>query len=363
MVGAFQIAGSIGAADNQADRDPVDAAGFVLLLVGPIGLAVRRRYPVPVLVLTLTATLAYIALGYPYGPVFLSLVIAFFTTVTRGHRRAAWVIAAVGFTSYLAVGLLVEAKDGPTLAHAAGVAAWLLVVLVVAEVARVRGERAVEAEKRREEQSRRQASEERLRIARELHDVLAHNISLINVQAGVALHLLEERPEQARTALSAIKEASKDALRELRSVLGVLRQVDEEAPRAPAPGLARLDILVSRAEAAGLTVRTEVEGTPRPLPAGLDLAAVRIVQEALTNVARHAGATTAVVRLCYEEQDLTVEVDDDGRGVPSPTTVGTGSGIAGMRERAAALGGQLEAGPRPGGGFRVRARLPLPGAP
>jgi signal transduction histidine kinase len=145
----------------------------------------------------------------------------------------------------------------------------------------------------------------------------------------------------------------------VRSVLGMLRQVDEAAPRDPAPSLARIDSLVSRAEAAGLAVRVQAEGEPRPLPAGLDLAAFRIVQEALTNVARHAGATSATVRVGYGPDALTVEVDDDGRGVGSPSTVGTGSGIAGMRERAAALGGQFQAGPRPGGGFRVQARFPL----
>ena len=359
MVGVFQIVGSLGAADNQPDREPLDAVGVALLLVGPMALAFRRRHPVPALVATLAATLVYMALGYPYGPVFASLVIAFFTTVRRGHRLAAWVTAGIGFFAYLGVGFLIETQERPTLAHAAGVAAWLLVVLVVAEVARVRAERAAEAERAQEEEALRRASEERLRIARELHDVLAHNISLINVQAGVALHLMEERPEQARTALSAIKDASKEALGELRSVLGVLRQVDDVAPRDPAPGLDHLDSLVSRAEAAGLTVRTEVEGAPRPLPAGVDLAAFRIVQEALTNVARHAGASTATVRVTYGQHDLMVEVHDDGKGVASVTTVGTGSGITGMHERAAALGGRLEAGPGSDGGFRVRARLPL----
>jgi signal transduction histidine kinase len=218
----------------------------------------------------------------------------------------------------------------------------------------------------REEEARRRASEERLRIARDLHDVLAHNISLINVQAGVALHLMGERPEQARTALSAIKQASKDALTELRSVLDILRGGDEHAPRAPAPTLARLDDLVSQAAAAGLAVRTEIEGEARPVPSGLDGAAFRVLQEALTNVARHAGPATAIVRLSYGERDLTVQVDDDGLGPASQgghATLGSGRGIVGMRERVTALGGELEAGPRPGGGFRVRARLPLGGAP
>jgi signal transduction histidine kinase len=195
-----------------------------------------------------------------------------------------------------------------------------------------------------------------------LHDVLAHNISLISVQAGVALHLMEERPEQARTALSAIREASKEALTEMRSVLGVLRQVDEEAPRAPSAGLSRLDSLIEGAEAAGLQVRTDIEGTPRPLPAAVDLAAFRIIQEALTNVARHAGQAATEVRIRYGERDLILQVDDDGRGGgPLMLSGGRGTGVAGMRERATALGGELQAGPRPGGGFRVWARLPLEG--
>jgi signal transduction histidine kinase len=189
--------------------------------------------------------------------------------------------------------------------------------------------------------------------------VLAHNISLINVQSGVALHLIDEQPEQARAALSAINDASGEALREMRSVLGVLRRVDEKLPRAPTPGIAQLPELVSRSAAAGVTVQLEVEGQQRMLPASVDLAGFRIVQESLTNVARHAGASAATVRLFYGEHELMVVVEDDGRG-PHPDAAGNGgSGIAGMRERAAALGGDLQTGPRRAGGFAVRARLPI----
>jgi signal transduction histidine kinase len=188
---------------------------------------------------------------------------------------------------------------------------------------------------------------------------------------------MDEQPGQSRTALVAIKQASNDALRELRSVLDILRQ-GGDVPRAPTSGLDSLDGLVANAAAAGLEVRTRVEGTPRPLPAGVDLAAFRIVQEALTNVTRHAGPATATVHIAYGDQELTVRVDDDGNGVgppsaavglfrPADSPVGSdgrdrpsGNGIRGMRERAAALGGELTAGPRPGGGFRVSAHLPLP---
>jgi signal transduction histidine kinase len=209
------------------------------------------------------------------------------------------------------------------------------------------------------EEARRRTSDERLRIARELHDVVAHNISLINVQAGSALHLMDQQPERARAALSAIKDASKETLVELRSVLGVLRQVDEEAPRSPAPGLAHLDDVVARANSAGLPVQVEVEGAANGLPPGVDRAAYRIVQEALTNVTRHAGPARAMVRISYGERDLVVQVDDDGIGAPGNGVVSPGNGILGMRERAAALGGEVQAGPRPDGGFRVRAWLPV----
>ena len=165
--------------------------------------------------------------------------------------------------------------------------------------------------------------------------------------------------EQARTALSAINEASADALREVRSVLGVLRGNREQPPLAPTVGLDQLDELISRAAAAGVEVALRVSGDRRPLPASVDLAAFRIVQESLTNVVRHAGASTATVELSYGNGDLRVQIDDDGRGTGTPSDDGAGSGIAGMRERAAALGGEFEAGPLPDGGFRVRARLPI----
>jgi signal transduction histidine kinase len=213
--------------------------------------------------------------------------------------------------------------------------------------------RADEAERTREEEFRRRATEERLRIARELHDVLAHKISLINVQAGAALHRRD--PEQAYAALGAIKDASKDTLRELRTTLGVLRQVDEEQPLGPAPSLERLGDLVDQTQEAGLPVKLTVSGERTALPSPVDLAAYRIVQEALTNAVRHAGSATATVLVRYDSERVVVEVCDDGCGIGAPE----GNGIRGMRERAATLGGTLAAGPRPGGGFLVRASLPL----
>jgi signal transduction histidine kinase len=238
----------------------------------------------------------------------------------------------------------------------------MLVLFAGVEIARSRKERAVEAEHSRAEESARRASDERLRIARELHDVLAHNISLMNVQAGVALHLIDERPEQAREALAAIKQASNEALGELRSVLDILRHGNENVPRSPTSGLADLDDMISRAESAGVEVDRTISGTPITLPPKIDLAAFRIIQEALTNVTRHAGRARAGINLAFGERDLTITVEDDGGDGSSGSAAqlsGGGRGIRGMRERVAALGGELEAGPLPQRGFRVRARLPL----
>ncbi|HKQ02597.1 MAG TPA: sensor histidine kinase [Actinomycetes bacterium] len=345
------------AAHRQPDRQALDLLAYLLLAAGPVALLWRRRSPALVLAAVMASSVLYFALGYPYGPAWLALIVAFWTAVTGGARRFAWATAVVGLAAYFTLAALLDRVAPATAATIAAHLGWLLLVLSVSEVGLAARQRRQAAERTRAEEARRRAGEERMRIARELHDVLAHNISLINVQAGVALHLMDEQPGQSRTALVAIKQASNDALGELRSVLDVLRQGDEAPPRAPASGLAQLDSLVAGAGATGLEVRTQVEGLPRPLPAGTDLAAFRIVQESLTNVTRHAGPARATVVVRYGADDLTVRVDDDGRGPGAAT--GNGNGIRGMRERVAALGGELTTGPRPGGGFRVQARLPL----
>ena len=213
-------------------------------------------------------------------------------------------------------------------------------------------QRADEAERTKDEAAHRRAMEERLRIARELHDSLTHSISVIQVQAGVAVHLARKRGEEVSPALLAIQEAGTDAGRELRATLGVLRSEEEGS------GLGQLDSLVERARAAGLPVTVTVTGAERPLPPDVDQAAYRIVQEALTNVSRHAGQACASVQLHYTPQTLAIQVDDDGKGTgTSARASGPGLGLVGMRERVSALGGQLQAGPQDGG-FRVRAELP-----
>ena len=359
---AFAAVGTHFAAHGQHAYRPADAGAYTLAVVAAAALVWRRRYPVQVMGVVFGATLVYFALGYPAGPIWLPLIVAYFTAAARGYRLAAAITAAAGFVVFPWLDYVFRNARPPTAIFLGALAAWLLLVLGAAEIVRIRRERAAEAARIREEEQLRRASEERLRIARELHDAIGHHLSLINVQSGVALHLGDELPEQARDSFSAIKQASKEALSELRSVLSVLRQEDEPAPRSPTPAIARLDDLVSQAAAAGLTVRTEIDGPPRPLPFSVDVAAYRIVQEALTNVTRHAGPATAVVRVSYAERDLAVQVDDDGSGPPPGLPAGNRRGITGMRERAAALGGELQAGPRPGGGFRVRARLPLDGA-
>src|SRR6266511_1147925 len=362
VVGVLQIVGTYVASRHQTGHGSLDVLAYTLLAAGPVALLWRRRQPVGVLLVVFATTLAYWVSDYPRGPVFFALIVAFVTTVMAGRRIFAIGMVVAGWLAFTWLPYLAGNEPEPTLPGAIGLFAWLLVLTGVGEIARVSRERAAERARSREEESRRRASEERLRIARELHDVLAHNISLINVQAGVALHLMDEQPEQARTALAAIKQVSKDALGELRSVLEVLRRSGEAEPRTPQPGLEELDDLVSRAGAAGLEVTVEVDGMPRPLPAEVDLAAFRIVQEAVTNVARHAGQSTATVRVAYGEHDVTLQIDDNGRGGTPSSISGSGSGIAGMRERTAALGGRLEVGPRSGGGFRVRAELPMDGA-
>src|SRR5919197_1515595 len=217
-VGVPQVVITFVAAHNNptSGRKDLDALAFALLVIGPLALGLRLPWPVAVLAINLAATEAYYLLGYQFGPAFLSLVVAFWTTLGAGERRMAWLLAGVGYVSYFGLAL-VAPPPRPGLAHAIGVAAWLLLVLVAGEVARGRREQAAEAMRTREEERRRRASEERLRIARELHDVVAHNISLINVQASTALHLIDQRPEQARSALAAIKQASKETLGERRS--------------------------------------------------------------------------------------------------------------------------------------------------
>jgi signal transduction histidine kinase len=352
-VGIIQVVGSFGAASDQPDRKAIDVLAVILVLIGPIALALRDRWPLVAIAASVIAANVYVGFGYPYGPIFLSVAVALFAAVQQGRRRSAAVLAGIGFIGFVIAGVFdPKANSDVDLVHFAAVAGWLAMLLAIAELVRVRRAQFSERQRAAEDEERRRVSEQRLLLAQELHDVLAHNISLINVQASVALHLIDERPEQARPALLNIKTASHDALGELRTALDVLRR-GADAPRSPAPTLADLDSLVDGVRAGGIDIDVAVEGTARALPAAVELAGYRIVQEALTNVTRHARAEHVTVRLEYSD-GVNIEVLDDGVGGSSEA----GNGIVGMRERAGALGGSVIAGPRRGGGFRVAAHLP-----
>lgn len=358
-----QVGSGFAAHNQRADTVGLDGTARALLTLGPLLLLARFRFPRTAVLGTCGVTLAYLAAGYPYGPVLLSVVVAGFTALVAGYRYATW--GALGMlwlgtvlASHTVYRLLPSAGDGPgTWGADLFMLAWMVALCTAGELARVRGAERERQRRAAEEAERRRADEERLRIARELHDVLAHSISVINVQAGVGLTLLDSDPAQARTALTTIKEASKEALGEVRQVLTALR-TPGDAPRTPAPGLDRLPELTEQAAGAGLRVAITTEGRPGPLPPGADLAAFRVVQEALTNVVRHSGSRTARVLVRYGAGDLKLLVDDEGPATGTGPS-GGGNGLVGMRERAASLGGTVEAGQRADGGFRVRAVIPL----
>jgi len=341
---------------------PLDLAAA---LAGSLALVAWRRSPLLALLVS-TVCMLVVELRIQPGPVAAyPVMVSVFAAVRAGH----WAPGALAGVVFLGADLAVrlpgvdlsvrELQDAPLLAG------WFAAAGVAATVARHRQayleeaeRRAAEAERTREEAALRRAGEERLRIARELHDSLTHSISVIKVQAGVAVHLARSRGEEVPPALLAIQEASGDAMRELRATLEVLR--DTSAEESAGSGLDRLDGLVERARSTGLPVTLTVSGTRRELPPEVDRAAYRIVQEALTNVSRHAGGAAATVRIDYADDELAVRIDDDGRASPDAPPV-PGTGLLGMRERVAALGGRLRAEPRPEGGFPVRAALPLGG--
>jgi signal transduction histidine kinase len=342
------------------------ALAFVLALLHTLPLAARRRFPGAVLAASVASGLAVAALGLPPEILVMVILVAVYSVAAYGDRWVSLAGLAAAELGSAAVQLTPGRFNAPTVVTNALViaAAWLLGHFVgVRRAYTARLERTAELERARAELARRAVVEERLRLARELHDVVAHSISVIAVQSGVGAHVATTQPEEAAKALAAIEVTSRAALTELRRLLGVLRQEGEpEGSLTPVPGLADLDALLAEVAKAGLAVRLRVEGTPSPLPPGVDLSAYRIVQEALTNVVKHAGPARAQVVIGYRDQEVTVEVTDDGRGVTAPTSDGrarVGHGLIGMRERVQVFGGDLETGPRPGGGFRVAARLPL----
>ncbi|OKI05147.1 two-component sensor histidine kinase [Streptomyces sp. CB02923] len=347
----------------------------VLAVLAGAALVLRRRYPRSVLAATGICTVLALVLetGTPRAPVACSVVVALCTLAARTDRSTTWRVGALTAVVLTAVAMCLGSRPWYAQENLA-IFAWTGMAAAAGDAVRSRRafvtairERAERAERTREEEARRRVAEERMRIARELHDVVAHHIALVNVQAGVASHVMDSRPDQAKQALAHVREASRSALDELRATVGLLRQSDDpQAPTEPAPGLGVLDQLVDSFVRAGLPVALDVPGSADALPAAIDLTAYRIVQEALTNVHKHAGAgARATVRIVRSPDNLTVTVLDDGadEGDSGPDGreqgTGGGHGLIGMRERVAALRGTLETGPRPAGGFQVRVRLPL----
>jgi signal transduction histidine kinase len=363
---AIAVLAVVGALSAPDEGSALDQLGYLLLLAAAGTLAVRRRYPVLVLLITSAAMLLYKLGDYPGDAITFPLLLALYTALRMGYRLIAVIPAAV-----IMVVIVVDSASGADQSsrETSLMAGWLVAAAVLGEVSRQRAayvrqveERAAEAERTREEVARRRAGEERLRIARELHDSLTHSISVIKVQAGVEVHLARKRGEQVSPALLAIQEASGDALRELRETLEVLRGAPEQGEGgavAAGSGLERLPELVDRARSTGLPVTLDIRGTARPLPEQTDLAAYRIVQESLANITRHSGARAARVEVLYGDGELTVRIEDDGVAHPQAPPV-PGTGLLGMRERVTGLGGELRSQPRPDGGFEVAARLPVP---
>ncbi|OQD54778.1 two-component sensor histidine kinase [Streptomyces phaeoluteigriseus] len=344
-----------------------DPLSLLLITLGAAALVFRRSAPMTVLALTGTCSVAESVTGDPRAPVAMSAVIALYTVASTTDRPTAWRVGLLTMTVLTGAAMLA----GPLPWYAQenlAIFAWTGIGATAGDAVRSRRavvrairERAERAERTREEEARRRVAEERLRIARDLHDVVAHHIALVNVQAGVAAHVMDKRPDQAKEALAHVREASRSALNELRATVGLLRQSgDPEAPTEPAPGLDRLDELAGTFRNAGLQVEVARADHDTRLPAAVGLAAYRVIQEALTNVQKHAGpdarAEVSVVRV---GPNIEVTVLDDGAGdAPAPQD-GGGHGLLGMRERVTALRGTLTTGPRYGGGYRVHAILPV----
>lgn len=358
VIGAVVVAAGLAS----GEPDGIGAAGapvdLTLIAVGSLALAAHRARPVAVLALTTAAMLGYVFHGDGGSWAALPVVAAVHAVSRSGNRGVGAVAGGVFLAGYAAAHAGAEGLVERTVL----LAGWFLCAVVTGiadknwqAYLRQTEQRALDAERTREEVGLRRAGEERLRIARELHDSLTHSISIVKLQAGVAVHLANKRGEDAPPALLAIQEASGEAMRELRATLEVLRT--DVAPDG-AGGLARMDELVERARTAGVPVTITVEGAARALPPDVDRAAYRIVQEALTNVARHADRARTQVHIAYGPSELRVQVEDEGPLAPGDP-VEAGTGLTGMRERTAALGGTLRAAAREDGGFAVHARLPL----
>jgi signal transduction histidine kinase len=365
VVGAYVEANPVHhyAGLHLTSRPPL--AAYLLPVVSAAALIWRNRHPVVVLGFAVVGTVGWAALGQIDGAALVPVIVGvYWVALTRPRRTAVAAGLAGAAAIFVTEGLLgpfgwfggPNATMWPELLAAGAVGAS---VAARRQWRAVESERAALAEQAREEETRRRVVAERMRIARELHDVVAHSMAMINVQATVASMQLASDPASAAEAIGAIRTASKSGLRELRAILEVLRQVDDERPAVPVPDLRAIAALAEATSAAGAPTTLNPAELPAPLPPPVALAVYRIVQESLTNVVRHAGRVAATVGLRQDGGYLYVDVINEGGAAAAAFSGGTGAGVTGMRERAAALGGTLDAGPRPGGGFAVHARLPV----
>ncbi|MEU3983801.1 sensor histidine kinase [Streptomyces sp. NPDC026672] len=362
VLGATAVVGVVGVISEYryAVRPmPPLALAVALAVLTVVVAALRRRAPLAVVVAILAVCLVYHVLGYPGLALAAAFYPACYTLVAEGDSRRSLVVGAVASLGVPAISMLPPLPpNGIDFSTNAGIVTCLAAMLALAEARRALRFAADEQLRHVTRESERRLVDERLTIARELHDVLAHTITLITVQAAAGLDALPARPAQAESALRTIRGAAKDAMAELRSTLRVLRDINTADSLNPQPRLAQLAQLMDLARGAGIRVDLVTTGTAPDLPAGVELTAYRVVQEALTNVIRHAHATTATVRITHHADCLHVEVTDNGTAVPGAQP---GHGMIGMRERVRAVGGAFDAGPAPGGGFTVSARLDLGG--
>lgn len=330
---------------------------FGLAILGPLALIGARRFPGPVIAVVSVGACLDLFINPHGGPPYIALAFAILSAIVRGARVWAWASVGVCWLVTVAVAVALE-REQFTPARIAGTTLGILIVFGIGESIRNRRDRVAEFRRLMSQREQSEVQAERVRIARELHDVLAHSLSQINVQAGVGLHLMDRQPDKAAEALASIKETSKTALDEVRAVLGALRSEGGEAPLVPEPDLERLPALVQAIRGVEVSLENRIESAPKPV----QLALFRIVQESLTNVTRHSDAQHARVRLWADDVGYHLEVVDDG---PKPVTLASetgGRGLLGMRERAELLGGHLSAGPADGGGFRVSATIPREGS-
>ncbi|MFE9559334.1 sensor histidine kinase [Streptomyces sp. NPDC006703] len=335
----------------------LDLPAHVLVVMANLPVALRSRAPVAVFAFVHLVFAGYVTLGY--WPVVSSfgLLLTVYTVAALCPARVSVPCTVVTGALWIYAGTVTAHESMASVVSQA--LAWPAVLWRFGIVARRSTELARRLHREQEERARRKVADERGRIARELHDVVAHHMSVISVQAGLARFVFDSDRDTARTALDTIDATGKEALEELRRMLKVLRAADDGAPAAPMPGLARLDEMVERIRAGGVPVALRVEGAPRPLAPGLELCAYRVVQEALTNVLKHAPGASTEVTLTYEPHQVTVSVTDDGEGVNlDRVRTGSGHGLIGMRERAKLYGGTISIGPQSDGGFAVRLTLP-----